>query len=307
MTTLAFISTADPLARPGSIFSAENRLHLSVVLTLLLLLLYSHPYWYVNLPLSILAIASLIFPVLSTSRVTWAAVTAIIVLGSLENWYALDNHKYLLGYWCLALLCFFASKCDPTRLATTARALIVLVFGFAVLQKTLSGDFLDSSFIHYELLLDERFHGLARYLGGVPDHLVELNVSARAALVSFDSDLEAVALRSMRMLEPVARAITWGTYGIELLIALAFLSPRSGLLGKNRDVLLLSFLLTTYLLAPVIGFGWVLAIMGIAQTADDRVRTRGAYVAAFLLLQSYRVPWGEAWSAIARMTQGGGA
>ncbi len=60
-----------------------------------------------------------------------------------------------------------------------------------------------------------------------------------------------------------------------------------------RDAWLLIFLFFTYLVAPVIGFGWVLAIMGIAQTGIQHTRLRALYVFAFLYLQVYRVPWGK--------------
>lgn len=304
--SLALISTTNPFVKPGSVFSAGNRIHLSVVLTLLLLLLYAHRAWYVNLPLSIIAIAALIFPVLSCSRVVWAVVTVIVTLGSLENWYALDNHKYLLGYWCLALFCFFSRVASPLDLAKTARCLIGLVFALAVLQKTAYGDYLDSSFFYYELLLDERFGWLARHFGGVPDHVVELNVAARNALLNFDSRLVTVRLEGRPNLDLIASVITWWNYLIQLAIAAAFLLPGPDSLRKYRDIFLLVFLVTTYLFAPVIGFGWVLATMGVAQTTDEQTGTRVAYVGAFLLLQSYRIPWSEVWALLSGFFAGPG-
>lgn len=298
----AFLSSTDPLTDPAAVFAAKNRIHLAVVLTLLLLLLYSHHYWYIKLPLSLLAIVALVFPSVSQSWWLWACVTGFIAAGSIGNWYALDNHKYLLGYWCLALCCFFARSCAPERLAATARAFIGLVFGFAVLQKTLSRDFLDGRFIYYELLLDERFDPLARYLGAVPVQLAHDNQTARSALVSFDSQLTSVQLQVTRALWPLAIGITAWTYACELIIAAAFLWPRPSWLRRTRDVYLIAFLATTYLFAPVIGFGWVLAIMGVAQTSAAQTRTRMAYVGTFVLLQAYRLPWVSLFSLVERVS-----
>lgn len=298
MSKPSFVSTVDPWLKPGSLFAAENRLHLSLVLTLLLLLLYGHSSWYVNLPLSILAIAALVFPILSSVPATWAVATMIIFLGSLGGWYAIDNHKYLLGYWTLALTWCLGGG-DPLRdLARSARWLIGLVFALAVLQKTLSGDYLDGRFMYYELLLDQRFAGLARHLGGLPDHVLELNHAAREALVNYASDLASVQLQGRRSLEWLAAILTWWVYAIEAGLAIAFLSRHPRWLHERRDWILLAFLSTTYLFATVIGFGWVLAIMGIAQTEDEDHALRGLYLAAFLLLQAYQVRWSEAWSAI---------
>lgn len=276
-----------------NIWGSENQLYLTIVLTLLLLLLYSHRYWYVNIPLSIIALAGLILPSISVSRKFWGVVTTIIALVSFENWYALDNHKYLLGYWCFALFCCFFAKQPEKSLAKTARLLIGLVFAIGVLQKTLSDNYLDGTFMHYELLLDGRFSGLARYLGGIPDHMQELNLAARRALVNYDSHLSAVQLMSTDGLSWVSVFITWWNYIIQIVIGFAFLSRKPAWLYGSRDVWLLLFLFTTYLFAPVIGFGWVLAIMGIAQTHRGQTTVRALYVIAFLFLQVYRLPWAE--------------
>ena len=48
-------------------------------------------------------------------------------------------------------------------------------------------------------------------------------------------------------------------------VALAFLSPGSRWLGRHRDHLLITFTVTTYLAAPVLGFGWMLLVLGLAQ------------------------------------------
>ena len=48
----------------------------------------------------------------------------------------------------------------------------------------------------------------------------------------------------------------------------------------------------TYAFAPVAGFGWLLLVMGAAQTGEGDVWLRRAYVAAFLVVLFYsEVPW----------------
>ena len=86
--------------------------------------------------------------------------------------------------------------------------------------------------------------------------------------------------------------ITWWNYLIQVIMGIALLAPRFTWLWRTRDVWLLVFLFTTYLFAPVIGFGWVLAIMGIAQAEIDCTKL---CVAAFLFLQFSRVPSGESF------------
>ena len=57
-------------------------------------------------------------------------------------------------------------------------------------------------------------------------------------------------------------------------------------------MLLLVFCVTTYALAPVAGFGWLLAVMGLAQCHPNQRMLRGAYVAVFVLILLYsEIPW----------------
>ena len=56
---------------------------------------------------------------------------------------------------------------------------------------------------------------------------------------------------------------------------------------------LLIFAVTTYSIATVIGFGWLLMIMGVAQCRPQDHVTRFLYVATFLLILIYTAPWAE--------------
>jgi hypothetical protein len=271
----------------------EPRVALCASLTLLLLLLYSPELWYVNIPLSVIALGALILPTLRTAPLLWGLAALITGVGTYRTWYTADNHKYLLAYWCLALFVALITHDPQDTLRRSARSMIALVFGFAVVHKTLSGDYLNGSFFYYELLLDERFSVLAKHVAGVPNHFTELNEAARRALISFDSTLTVVPLRGTRQAAALGAVMTWWNYGLELLIVMAFLAPSSTWLSRSRDVWLLLFLFTTYVFAPVIGFGWVLAIMGIAQTDSRRAGIPGLYVVVFLLLQMYRIPWAK--------------
>jgi hypothetical protein len=68
-----------------------------------------------------------------------------------------------------------------------------------------------------------------------------------------------------------------------------------------RDALLLIFCVTTYAVATVEGFGWLLIAMGIAQCGSTRHTTRLLYLAIFGLIIFYReVPWVEWLSALSR-------
>jgi hypothetical protein len=61
---------------------------------------------------------------------------------------------------------------------------------------------------------------------------------------------------------------------------------------KYRDIFLIIFCVTTYAIATVQGFGWLLIAMGVAQSDPDRWKTRIVYIAVYALVIFYsEVPW----------------
>ena len=75
-------------------------------------------------------------------------------------------------------------------------------------------------------------------------------------------------------------------------MALSFLWPLERGISKFRDIFLIIFCVTTYAVATVQGFGWLLIAMGVAQTEPGRWKTRIAYVVIYALIIFYaEVPW----------------
>ena len=57
--------------------------------------------------------------------------------------------------------------------------------------------------------------------------------------------------------------------------------------------LLLFFIFTTYIPAPVFGFGWTLAILGFTASKKAYPRIALAYLASCLAVLAYQTPWRE--------------
>ena len=74
-------------------------------------------------------------------------------------------------------------------------------------------------------------------------------------------------------------------------MAWAFLSSSRNA-RRGRDVLLLLFAHTTYFVAPVVGFGMLLMILGFAST--HKAAFRLAYLLSILALLIYKTPWQSA-------------
>ena len=248
--------------------------------------------WTLRPVILVSAAAGLLLPGALRQPGLWWLLTLLTGLRALLDWPLPDNHAYLLCYWCFAIALSLLVENTAAFLALNGRWLIGLVFAFATLWKlVLSPDYLDGTFFRVTLLSDPRFEDLSRLAGGLsPD-----------AIAGFREALERHAdggmLAAAGALEParftwLARVATIWTLVIEGVVAVAFLWPRDKGPSRVRDACLLLFCATTYAVATVEGFGWLLISMGIAQCAPGRRTTRALYLAAFALILFYReFPW----------------
>lgn len=267
-------------------------------LTLILLLFYGADFWYMNIPLRILCFSALVVPPLRNNALFWALILMALVPGNVRNWITIDNHKYLINYWCLVL---FLVHCVPSEkrsqvMATNARALLILCFGFAALQKILSEDYLDGRFFQFELLFDERFETFAWLFAGVDRAVLqEFRILKAEMVYGFETgiDLAKVDLIESSRLMGVAYFLTWWTFLIEGFIAatLVWRNPNR-ILRLVQNFLLIVFILSTYSVALVEGFAWTVIIMAIAQLPRGLERFRIAYLfLALVFLQLCEAPW----------------
>ncbi|MGH9840893.1 MAG: hypothetical protein ACREEM_19130 [Blastocatellia bacterium] len=281
-------------------FDRFERHEQACLLTLPLLLLYIDEYWYVNVPVVGLALAGIIFPNVRISPLYWFTLTCFAGAAVYYNWLEVDNHKYLLVYWCLAIFCALSHPKAADCLAISARYLIALTFSLAAFWKLWSPDFLNGNFFHFEFLFDSRFEGKLKALGLADPKMLELNEIARRALTNYDSSLSDVQLVLDASLQRAAVSVSWWALVMEAAIALAFLIPVRWRISGIRHVLLLAFVISTYAIAPVIGFGWLLIIMGFVQCDRSVKTTRLLYLLSLLVLQAFRLPWSAISDSLAR-------
>jgi hypothetical protein len=277
-------------ARPEAGFALDPG-PLALRLTLLALLLQPVGLGWVRPVLLGLAAAGLAIPRLLGEPLLWLAIAALAAARVLLSWPLGDNHAYLLVYWCLAVaLAQWTS--EPRRAAAVAaRWLIGLAFAFAVAWKALSPDYLDGRFFRVTLLMDGRFEPIARWAGGFDDEELSERRDFLGEHIDGVPAPGAAAPPEPARLRTLAVAATAATFAIELVVALAFLCPARLRLARWRDSLLLAFCATTYAIAPVEGFGWLLLAMGLAQSEPGRARPL-AYAVVYGALLLYRhLPW----------------
>ncbi len=267
-------------------------------LTLLYLLLNPGLRWPHRVPLLILAGVGLLSPGLSRSAGLWLVLGLATGWRVVASWPLSDNHDYLTSLWCFALATAFVAPDVRRALARSARLLLGLTFAFATLWKlVLSPDFVDGNFFRVTLLRDSRFANLAIVAGDMSDERFDANDTA------LEAHAKGVAWSESGFVEPPAlRRLAWlltlYTLVIDAGLALTFLWPGARGPARWRDPTLLVFAVTTFAVASVAGFGWLLMTLGLAQCDAAKRGTRGLYLATFFLIVVYEwVPFTEALAA----------
>lgn len=269
----------------------QPRALLILRLTALLLLLHGATRWTLDVPLRIACGAMLLSPVLLTTRLVWLGVTGVLIAGNLLDWAYIDNHKYLLVYWCAACTLAVSSSDPDSVLSWNGRILLGLVFSLAVLWKLLAGEYLNGEFLHFTFLLDGRLETPVRMLGDLDPSALSLNRLLKAALSSVPHPEGFVVLASNSRVSSVALLASFWTLLIETTLAVVFLAP--GLSRRSRLVhpLLMAFVATTYFLLPVTGFAFALVVLALSCCPTDNRRIRIAYLGLLVAIQLTRIPW----------------
>jgi hypothetical protein len=224
-------------------------------------------------------------PPLARSAGLWLTLAGLVLGRLILDWPLADNHIYLLAYWCLGIGLCLLMPSPFAAMADMSRWLVAAAFLCAVIWKgVLTPDFLDARFFRMTLLTDERFAELARAVGGLTEEQLAINRAALEALPAGVEMLGGPVLVEPPALRHLGLALTWGGFALETAVALAFLSRWPSWVHRHRHALLLTFGAATYAVAPVAGFGWLLAAMGLAQCDSEQRGLRLAYVAVFALV-----------------------
>ena len=262
-----------------------SRLDLLLAMTLIEVLL--HTAGRATAVVSVLAILGLLYRPAARHPLFWLAIAGIILVATiLPSWETMFNHDWVIFYWTLTLGIALWWRDPEDILAGSARLIIGLVFLFAVIWKAITPEFPGGSFFELTMLTDERFEVVGQ-IAGAPDGAAAAHREGIAAWR--DQGLgapPAVALESGSAVPAIAQFMAIWTLLIEGSIALLFLLPRRGAVGRIAEIALVLFILTTYPLAPVVGFGWILIILSFAQTSFSPRVAHVFYPAAFVALQS---------------------
>lgn len=270
---------------------AQPRHLLVLRFTALFLLLYGSSTVFLDIPLRVMCGLMLLSPTLLTSQVMWVLICGIVWWVNATDWLWIDNHKILITYWCLVCALAVSAKDADGVLAWNGRLLIGLTFFFATSWKILAGEYWDGAFLHYTFLADDRVEYVATAIGGLSPNTLPQNRLLEVLLKQFPQAIGSVTLTTSPRLQAFTLAASYWTLLIEGSVAAAFLIHPLRLFSQFRDWFLIVFIATTYFLLPVLGFAYILIIMGFAQCSPQHTKTRIAYIGLFAFLQLSRLPW----------------
>lgn len=281
---------ASGLAAVEARLEAVDALTLVGALTLVLLLLYPGGTPELQVPLRGLCVAGLLYRPLMHWPWFWGGVTAVLAVSYVGAWAEADNHKFLFAYWSLALTLATAGANAVDVLRTNARWLIGLCFAVAVTWKLRTPDFWQGAFLHFSFLADVRFSAAAQLVGGIDAaSLAENRKVILPDLIAWDGAKTSAQFHTTPRLATVSTALAYWTVLIETCIAAAFLWPVDRGPSPWRDLPLLVFIVSTYAVAHVGGFAWILVILGLAQASRSLPYRRLVYLTALGLVILYEL------------------
>lgn len=254
-------------------------------LSVLLLIVHGPHYFDVDIVTIAITSVAIAFPTAIQSRALWLSIGLALAPALVAHIYVTANHKILMLYWCIVIS---LAATSPPALAQNARMLVAIVFTFAVTWKVASPDYLSGDFMHYTLLTDVRFQTFGNYLDITTPATFRHNVTELGLLKQGELPLATLAAGSGDAL--AARVFTWGTLIMEAAIAAAFWIPQ---LGPLRAYLMMCFAISTYSIAPVIGFAWLLLIMTYAASVNRPTHERAALLLLIPVTELFVLPIGE--------------
>ena len=264
------------------------------LLALVLTVIFGFEYWVFRIVSRTCLLLFALYPRSLRRPEFWLALAIAGGIAIIVEWERTDNHKYLLDYW-LWILCIVHLFRQPEQqeriLRVNARFFLCLIFLAASGQKLASPSYRSGEMFEHYLYADGRFKAFGKLIGvdlSTSDAVKKRIMFLRSPFAEVEgNELQVPATGRARVAALIMTS--WDLF-LQLLIGLLFLFRRSRT-DQIAHVLLLFFIFTTYIPAPVFGFGWILAIMGFILARDKFPKLSAAYAVSFFAILIYQVPW----------------
>jgi hypothetical protein len=239
----------------------------------------------------VLAAVIVVIPQVRRSPWPWLVLAFVHGLIYLDEWYRLDNHDLLAAYWALAIAVAAWTRHThrDEALAIQSRWILGTVFAVAALWKLGSGQFVDGSFFFHTLVMDPRFNQVAALTAGLSVEQLEGARAAASGMISARQPMSVDLAGLHAVTRPAGLFTAWGVVS-EAAVAVGMLGPDRPGWKRFRQFALVAFMVTTYVVVPVLRFAILLGAMGMAQADSD-----GRWRLVYLALMVAAVAWAPAW------------
>jgi hypothetical protein len=292
----AFKPTPPLAERVASALDQIRKADSVTYLTLFLAVMFGFTTWFYQLTAALALMIVLLAPSAAKRPALWGSLALMGSITVLQERDLADNHKYLLCYWLWVMCIAHIQDRHELRdkiIRFNARFFLVFIFLGAALQKFVSSSYMSGAMFELELLLDNRFHAFAHMVGidtGLGEEsLRRLFLLANPYVQTLDNRILFVSDDHVQL---VAKLITLYDFYVQVAIGALFVLRRVST-DLVAHVLLLFFIFTTYIPAPVLGFGFTLSILGFALVKERSQFLSATYLISMIAVLVYQVPWRE--------------
>jgi hypothetical protein len=239
---------------------------------------YENPW---NVAIQFVFAAALFFNKLFSFKSFWCLILLLFAPFFINYIELVDNHYYLFNYIVLMIIVSLGLK-NKEVLVLNSRYILGIAFLIATFWKVYDGEYLNGYFFEVSFLSDSRFKWFVDKIFGysIQEASFNYHYAKFTEIVRMKPQLMNAQFIIKEPLQIGALIFSWGTIVFEAILGTAFIIKAKFEKMIIGDILLIGFLMGTYLLAPVTGFSMLLASLGYAQAKNKYIKA--GYVLAFL-------------------------
>jgi len=243
----------------------------------------------------LLGVSALLFPRIVYSPYSWFLLFGMQSIDVYLDYGAKANHGWVMWYWSMAITCSFFVNSDTRKvvLHSNARWLLIIVMMVAVFWKAISPVYMSGDFFHRNLVSNPLMTQFTALVTDLDREQVDLNSKQRIVMMSQvqPSAYNIYGFATTEFTKFLALITTWWVLLIELVVGFLLL-----LYNKRADMYAhlfhLWFILVAYAAAPIVGFGWILLVLGYSLLEGDQKRLKLSYYFVGVCMCVYGLPIG---------------
>lgn len=271
-----------------SLFKTVDTWQTICLMTLFTLLTFTGLNKQIEMIYGCIFIFAVIFRSILDRELFWFVVLLLVLIPSIIDWWSLGGHAFLVLYWIIAIFLSFFSEDRLSFVSKAGQYLIGCVFLFAAIWKFMSPEFADGDAMKYFMITTVPMGITTSPFTGLDRHSLSTNINNISQLLTQDTT-QTVNLVGRFSVDRPAAVFTAITQFIEITIAFIFIVPLSYKWSIIREILLILFFLTAYIIMPVPGFAVLFSCIGFAFSKS--IYSKAFFIFAFFLWQIITLPF----------------